>query len=471
MSRWRFTGLRGRLARARGSGGSIASRPPPRLDANRHHRQIRAEQIRLLFEQLPSALLATTIVGGLVVYVLWDHVSRLWLAMWLLGLAVTTLARVWLRAGVLHSTSRRPRKPDRWGRRFLAGVLISGVIWGIAGVFPVSPNDFLEQMFLTFVLAGLAAGGMSTLSSFRGAYAAFLVPAILPFAIKILLQEGEAYAAMSAMLVLFIAMMSLISARHYRSVTESLLLRFDNAELLEDLAAAQDRQQAINLELEGQMQERRRTEDALQATNQIYRTLVETTGTGYHIADAEGRIVDANAVYVRLTGHRTLAEIQGRNIAEWIAPYDVERNAREIKACLARGYVRNLEIDYVDAQGHITPIEINASVVETEGVTRFLCLSRDITERKRSERALRRAHDDLEHKVQERTAQLAHANDVLRREKDLFRVTLASIGDAVITTDATAHITYLNTVAERLTGWDDLAARGHPLTEIFQNCR
>ena len=49
----------------------------------------------------------------------------------------------------------------------------------------------------------------------------------------------------------------------------------------------------------------------------------------------------------------------------------------------------------------------------------------------------------------------------------MFRVTLASIGDAVITTDATAHITYLNTVAERLTGWDDLAARGHPLTEIF----
>ena len=75
--------------------------------------------------------------------------------------------------------------------------MISGVIWGIAGVFPVSPNDFIEQMFLTFVLAGLAAGAMSTLSSFRGAYAAFLVPAILPFAIKIMLQEGEVFVAMS----------------------------------------------------------------------------------------------------------------------------------------------------------------------------------------------------------------------------------------------------------------------------------
>jgi diguanylate cyclase (GGDEF)-like protein/PAS domain S-box-containing protein len=219
--------------------------------------------------------------------------------------------------------------------------MISGVMWGIAGVFPVSPDHFIEQMFLAFVLAGLAAGGMSTLSSFRGAYAAFLVPAILPFAIKVLLQEGEVFVAMSSMMILFIAMMSLISGRHYKSVTESLRLRFDNEELLNDLAAARDRQQAINRELEGQIQERRRTEDAL-----------------------------------------------------------------------------------------------------------------------------RRAYDDLEGKVEERTAQL-EANDVLRTEKELFRVTLASIGDAVITTDATARVTYLNTVAERLTGWDDLAARGRPLTEIF----
>ena len=47
--------------------------PPP--NANGHRQQIRSEQIRLLFEQLPAALIATTIVGALVVYVLWGHVS------------------------------------------------------------------------------------------------------------------------------------------------------------------------------------------------------------------------------------------------------------------------------------------------------------------------------------------------------------------------------------------------------------
>jgi diguanylate cyclase (GGDEF)-like protein/PAS domain S-box-containing protein len=53
-------------------------------------------------------------------------------------------------------------------------------------------------------------------------------------------------------------------------------------------------------------------------------------------------------------------------------------------------------------------------------------------------------------------------------EKDRAHVTLQSIGDAVITTDAGAHIDYLNPVAERLTGWPVEEARGRPIGEVLQ---
>jgi diguanylate cyclase (GGDEF)-like protein/PAS domain S-box-containing protein len=55
----------------------------------------------------------------------------------------------------------------------------------------------------------------------------------------------------------------------------------------------------------------------------------------------------------------------------------------------------------------------------------------------------------------------------LAESHELMRVTLNSIGDAVITTDLNGHIIWLNPVAERLTGWRKEAAHGRPLTEVF----
>ena len=51
---------------------------------------------------------------------------------------------------------------------------------------------------------------------------------------------------------------------------------------------------------------------------------------------------------------------------------------------------------------------------------------------------------------------------------ELLRVTLGSIGDAVITTDNEGRVTYLNRVAESLTGWTQHEARGKPLDEVFR---
>ena len=49
-----------------------------------------------------------------------------------------------------------------------------------------------------------------------------------------------------------------------------------------------------------------------------------------------------------------------------------------------------------------------------------------------------------------------------------YAVTLASIGDAIITTDARARVTFLNPVAEALTGWALADAVGRPLGEVFR---
>ena len=55
----------------------------------------------------------------------------------------------------------------------------------------------------------------------------------------------------------------------------------------------------------------------------------------------------------------------------------------------------------------------------------------------------------------------------IEEARDTLQVTLASIGDAVISTDVRARVTFMNPVAEALTGWTERDARDRPLTEVF----
>jgi PAS domain S-box-containing protein len=76
--------------------------------------------------------------------------------------------------------------------------------------------------------------------------------------------------------------------------------------------------------------------------------------------------------------------------------------------------------------------------------------------RERAERELVSAKEELEKESAE-----------LRKQREYFRVTLSSIGDAVITTDADAKVTFLNPVAEEMTGWKSEEAIGQPLEKVF----
>jgi PAS domain S-box-containing protein len=59
------------------------------------------------------------------------------------------------------------------------------------------------------------------------------------------------------------------------------------------------------------------------------------------------------------------------------------------------------------------------------------------------------------------------SEDRIRESRDWLETTLASIGDGVITTDATGRITLLNAVAEKISGWSNAEAAGKPLDQVF----
>jgi PAS domain S-box-containing protein len=132
----------------------------------------------------------------------------------------------------------------------------------------------------------------------------------------------------------------------------------------------------------------KQVEDALRTSEAKYRLLIETTGTGYAITDEQGRIVEANEEYLRLTGRESTAEIIGHLPLEWTAPYAREHNQAALVQLLSLGRISNLEVDYQWPNGQVMPVEINATRMESEQGIRYLALCRDISGRKAAESAL-----------------------------------------------------------------------------------
>jgi two-component system, cell cycle sensor histidine kinase and response regulator CckA len=95
------------------------------------------------------------------------------------------------------------------------------------------------------------------------------------------------------------------------------------------------------------------------------------------------------------------------------------------------------------------------------GLVVVLLVSSVASSRRRVEQLLRSSNERLEASVREGTAELAETSDRLS-------TTLASIGDAVISTDPRGGIVLMNAVSEALTGWTQEQAAGKPLTDVFR---
>jgi PAS domain S-box-containing protein len=178
----------------------------------------------------------------------------------------------------------------------------------------------------------------------------------------------------------------------------------------------------------------------------------------------EGIVATWNAGAERIKGYRS-EEIVGQSFSRFYPPELVEQGwpAEELKRAAAEGRFEDESWRVrKDGSRFWANIVITALRDEGGGVRGFLKITRDLTERKQAEENARRlAQEEAARRAAEEYAQ------VIEGQREQLRVTLTSIGDAFITTDAEGRVTLLNPVAETLTGWANVDAVGQPLRTVF----
>ncbi len=184
-------------------------------------------------------------------------------------------------------------------------------------------------------------------------------------------------------------------------------------------------------------------EQRLRTSEARYRGLFENVVDGVYIASREGDIITANPALVEMLGYDSVEELKsvGRTTVLYVNPIDRERVFARLEA---QGFVRNFEYRLRRKDGSEIVVLENSRAIydDDENVIAHEGTITDITERKRAETRI-------------------------FQEKERAQVTLQSIGDGVITTDADGLVDYINPVAQDLTGWDMRSARGMPVTDLM----
>lgn len=339
-----------------------------------------AEQVAHLYSHAALSHSYHVVNGAILVLVLWDYLSAKVLLSWFCSLLVFTFCRALL-AYTFYRKQPRLLKIQFWYKAYLFGVGLVGIVWGSAAVFLFPPTFFGPQMFVVFMLAGMAAGAVSVLSARLLAFLLFTVPTLIPLAIQLFIQSDSISHAMGMMTILFLFGMYFAARGVNQTIVTSLNLRFDNRELII------------------QISKREETERSLFREKERLRITLAALAESVVITDADARLEYLNPAAEKLSGWQN-SEAEGQSVSKvFRCINEVTRDTMvpTVNTCLQSGKRTENNTLLLTRCGQEQLLkEIATPLMDSEGkVSGAVVILRNVTrERKRSRELVHQASHD-----------------------------------------------------------------------------
>ena len=337
-------------------GKNVGSITTKNLDKNKE--SVLSKQIALAYASFSNTIIATFINAGVLIIVLWPEVEHENLFIWLIAISIVSLTRALIAYNYHKKNEISPEQIPIWYRRFITGTILAAMVWGSSAVFLFPSDDIVRQVFLAFILGGMSAGAIASLSSIKMAIYPFLCITLSPLIIRFFISDAELALAEGGMLTLYFVMLLFTAKRTHLTIQDNIHLQIENTE------------RALSLE---------------QSENR-YQTLLETATDAFFLHDMEGRFVDVNLLACRNLGY-TRDELLNMSVLD-IEIGDAPDKLKLLTSDLQEGKSIHLDGIHRRKDGSTFPVEISAGLIKMNNQKLLSVLARDVSERKETERQL-----------------------------------------------------------------------------------
>jgi diguanylate cyclase (GGDEF)-like protein/PAS domain S-box-containing protein len=324
---------------------------------------LRASRVALLYRQATPGFVVTVAVAAVCTAVLWRTVDQVALAGWFVAAIAITAGR-YLLVRRYHAAERPPEQAGLWENAFTAGAAAMGVAWGVLAAL-INPAAYTLQVFVAFAVGGMVIGGMGVLSASRRAFLWFAIPMLGAQIAEFLLLGGDLYPAMGVLGLVFLGAVVRIHGNLHRTIVQSIEHGIVNERLLAE-----------------------------------QRGLLDAAFVGI-VFLRDRRVVDCNARFERIVGWPR-AELIGASSRPWF-PDEASwmRVFAESEARTRAGHPYRTELELQRQDGGRVWCDTSwQAMVRGRPELGTVAVYADITERKRTEAALRQSEERLDLAIQ-----------------------------------------------------------------------